>query len=68
MLASAPSSSSPEGAGGGGGGSIVLVKKSKKRVMDRERYVDATQRCVRSFFPTRFFPPRDDGCDTIGES
>ena len=36
------------GGGGGRGGHVVALKSNKKRMMDREQYLDATQRCVGS--------------------
>ena len=34
------------GSGGGTGGHVVALKSNKKRMMDREHYLDATQRYV----------------------
>ena len=34
------------GDGGGTGGHVVALKSNKKRMMDREHYLDATQRYV----------------------
>lgn len=48
------SSLSREGAGGGQGGKVVALKSNKKP-MDREHYLDATQRCVPAFFPSSSF-------------
>lgn len=41
---------------GSGGGPVVALKSKKKRMMDRERYLDATQRCVGSGNPSILSP------------
>jgi hypothetical protein len=40
------------GTGGAGGGKVVVLRSSKKRTMDREHYMDATQRCVQIYINT----------------
>ena len=41
---------------GSGGGPVVALKSKKKRMMDRERYLDATQRCVGGGNPSILSP------------
>jgi hypothetical protein len=45
-VASVPRDGADGGSANGGGGKVVMLKSKKKRMMDHERYLDATQRCV----------------------
>jgi hypothetical protein len=45
-VASVPRDGADGGNANGGGGKVVMIKSKTKRMMDQERYLDATQRCV----------------------